>query len=68
MNINRQINYSVFSDIRQIRESIVDSIDNYTSRAAIYSAVEDMLHASVWDSIEGGLVASIETEILYYDY
>jgi hypothetical protein len=68
MNINRQISYSVFTDITQIRESIVDSIDNYTSRAAIYSAVEDVLHASVWDSVEGGLVASIEREILDYEY
>lgn len=66
MDILRQISYSVFSDITQIRESIVDSIDNYT--AGVIYRVADMSHVSVWNCVDGNIVISIEREILDYEY
>jgi hypothetical protein len=69
MDINRQISYSVFSDIdtTQIRESIVDSMDNYYTAGVIYR-VADMSHVSVWNCVDGNIVISIEREILDYEY
>jgi hypothetical protein len=67
MDILRQISYSVFSNITQIRESIVDSMDNYYTAGVIYR-VADMSHVSVWNCVDGNIVISIEREILDYEY
>jgi hypothetical protein len=65
MNIGRQINYSVYGAVRQIRESL-DA--NNTLDVTVYDEIDDMVYGSVWDIFDGRLITSIETEIWDYKY
>lgn len=67
MNIGRQINYSVYGAVRQIRESLDDSANN-TLDVTVYDEIDDMVYASVWESFDCGLIASVEGEIWDYVY
>jgi hypothetical protein len=67
MNIGRVINFTVYGDVRQIRETLNDALNN-TLDVSVYDEIDDNVYASVWDIFDGGLIASVEGEIWDYEY
>jgi hypothetical protein len=67
MNISRVINFSVYGAVSQIRESLDDSANN-TMDVTVYDEIDDTVYASVWETLDGGLIASVEGEIWDYEY
>jgi hypothetical protein len=67
MNISRVINFSVYGAVSQIRESLDDSANN-TMDVTVYDEIDDTVYASGWETLDGGLIASVEGEIWDYEY
>jgi hypothetical protein len=67
MNTSRKIGFSVYGAVSPIHESLDKSVDNILD-VLVYNEIDDMVYASVWESFDGGLIASVETEIWDYKY
>ena len=68
MNICKQINYSVYGDLFQIRASLHDSVGMRNLDDLVYDVIDEKIYASIWNSLADGLVVFIGTEIWEYEY